>query len=101
MCHRRSKKPDSLSWIPRQKDGDLRARAEDVDEDEGFVEGPDAQPKGKGKQREDVIFSQDPTQWRRDVEREGLPPQTVLARVLREIEDDFTHYKRFVVALRF
>lgn len=25
-----------------------------------------------------------------------LPPQTVLARVLRELEDDFTHYKRCV-----
>ena len=28
-----------------------------------------------------------------------LPPQTVLARVLRELEDDFTHYKRFVNAI--
>jgi hypothetical protein len=23
----------------------------------------------------------------------GVPPQTILARVLRELEDDFTHYK--------
>jgi hypothetical protein len=28
--------------------------------------------------------------------RRGLPPQTVLARVLRELEDDFTHYKSYV-----
>lgn len=27
------------------------------------------------------------------VQREGLPPQTVLTRVLRELEDDFAHYK--------
>jgi len=27
------------------------------------------------------------------VQREGLPPQTVLVRVLRELEDDFAHYK--------
>ena len=27
------------------------------------------------------------------VHREGLPPQTVLTRVLRELEDDFAHYK--------
>jgi hypothetical protein len=25
-----------------------------------------------------------------------LPPQTVLARVLRELEDDFTHFKSLV-----
>jgi hypothetical protein len=25
--------------------------------------------------------------------RRGLPPQTVLARVIRELEDDFSHYK--------
>lgn len=25
-----------------------------------------------------------------------LPPQTVLARVLRDLEDDFTHYKRYI-----
>jgi hypothetical protein len=28
--------------------------------------------------------------------RRGLPPQTVLARVIRELEDDFTHYKSWV-----
>jgi hypothetical protein len=27
----------------------------------------------------------------------GVPPQTVLARVLRELEDDFTHYKSYVI----
>jgi hypothetical protein len=29
----------------------------------------------------------------------GVPPQTVLARVLRELEDDFTHYKSYVLLL--
>jgi hypothetical protein len=29
-------------------------------------------------------------------DEERLPPQTVLARVLRELEDDFTHYKSYV-----
>ncbi|KAG8816364.1 hypothetical protein FRC19_000427 [Serendipita sp. 401] len=32
-------------------------------------------------------------------ERRGIPPQTVLARVLRELEDDFTHYKSIYVEL--
>ncbi|KAG8835154.1 hypothetical protein FRC17_005012 [Serendipita sp. 399] len=31
--------------------------------------------------------------------RRGIPPQTVLARVLRELEDDFTHYKSIYVDL--
>lgn len=30
-------------------------------------------------------------------DQEKLPPQTVLTRVLRELEDDFTHYKAFVL----
>lgn len=97
VCHRRSKRPQSPSWIPRQH----RAVVEDAedDEDEGFAEDPDAprSTRDKGKHREHVTFSQDPRQWRRDGGREGLPPQTVLARVLRELEDDFTHYKGFVI----
>jgi len=31
-----------------------------------------------------------------DTAMESLPPQTVLARVLRELEDDFAHYKAYV-----
>lgn len=40
----------------------------------------------KGKQREDAAKNKDG--------EDQLPPQTVLTRVLRELEDDFTHYKR-------
>lgn len=72
----------------------MRARVEDVDDDddEGFVEGPE--PSGaKGKQRRPTL----PVP-RKEAGHEGLPPQTVLARVLRELEDDFTHYKRLVFA---
>jgi len=29
----------------------------------------------------------------------GVPPQTILARVLRELEDDFTHYKSYVIVI--
>jgi hypothetical protein len=64
----------------------VKARVEIVDEedDEGFVEGPEAPRDSKGKRNHS-----------NGREREGLPPQTVLARVLRELEEDFTHYKRF------
>lgn len=89
VCHRRTRRPESPSWIPR-RDRDMRARVEDdADDDEGFVEGPDTR-NVKGKQRERPAFSQ----HRRDGNSNKLPPQTVLARVLRELEDDFTHYKR-------
>lgn len=87
VCHRRNRRSEFSSWIPRRS-RNVRARVEEVDEedddDEGFVEGPEASrgPKGKGNPS-------------KDRERGGLPPQTVLARVLRELEDDFTHYKRF------
>jgi len=96
VCHRRRRRPDSPSWILRRENSHMRDRVEDADTDDED-EGPNIQSKGKGKQREHVTFSQDPTQWRRDGKRAGLPPQTVLARVLRELEDDFTHYKRSVI----
>ena len=47
----------------------------------------------KGKQRDREAFSEDPG---RAVKNKGLPPQTVVARVIRELEDDFAHYKRLV-----
>ncbi|WWC66256.1 uncharacterized protein I206_100157 [Kwoniella pini CBS 10737] len=37
--------------------------------------------------------SQRPTSARTGLDGQELPPQTVLARVLRELEDDFAHYK--------
>lgn len=86
VCHRKNRRPESSSWIPRRKSQNMRTGVEEAEEDEGFVEGPEARDsKGKEKQTDG-----------RD--REHLPPQTVLARVLRELEDDFTHYKRFVHA---
>jgi len=68
----------------------VKARVEIVDEedDEGFVEGPEAPRDSKGKRNHS-----------NGREREGLPPQTVLARVLRELEEDFTHYKSIYVEL--
>ena len=95
VCHRGSKRPQSLSWIPRQR---VVVNDPEDDEDDGFAEDPDAPrvPRDKGKRHEHVTFSQDPRQRRPDGGRERLPPQTVLARVLRELEDDFTHYKGLV-----
>lgn len=103
VCYRRRHRTgNSPSWsYPRQSDHARNAEQEDQDEDEGFVEGSEeaadverALRDGKGKQRNYVMFSKNPDHWRQAGRKEGLPPQTVVARVIRELEDDFTHYKR-------
>lgn len=38
----------------------------------------------------------DASYFRRVGNQAGLPPQTMAMRVIRELEDDFTHYKRYV-----
>ncbi|KZT28902.1 hypothetical protein NEOLEDRAFT_1129163 [Neolentinus lepideus HHB14362 ss-1] len=67
-----------------------QARAERC-EDEGFEEDADDErvrfDRRRGKQRS------------KEGAREELPPQTVLARVVRELEDDFTHYKGIYIEL--
>lgn len=52
-------------------------------DDEGFAEGMD----------EEIMARE--RQWQ---ERDRDPPQTVLMRVVRELEDDFTHYKGYVLS---
>jgi hypothetical protein len=101
VCYRRRHRTGSSSWLYSKKSIPARNAAEE--EDEGFGEGSDGavdmdrQVKdNKGKQRDHVIFSKDPGHWRQAGRKEGLPPQTVVARVIRELEDDFTHYKRYV-----
>ncbi|TFK38989.1 hypothetical protein BDQ12DRAFT_735193 [Crucibulum laeve] len=104
VCHRRRAHPD-VSLLPHRQRKDLNeqnsAVDEDEDKDEGFVEGPEAgrSARNQWRQREHVTVSEDAGHWRRTAQKEGLPPQTVLARVIREIEDDFTHYKSIYVEL--
>ncbi|KAF8895141.1 hypothetical protein BD779DRAFT_1797040 [Infundibulicybe gibba] len=109
VCHRRPHFQDhDASWVPdrfksKQKEDVSEAPEQDVsDEDEGFAEGSEeVEPeqrhgRDKGKQREHVTFA---TQLKEDAGKQGLPPQTVVARVIRELEDDFTHYKGIYVEL--
>jgi Centrosome localisation domain of PPC89 len=60
-------------------------------EDEGFVDGSGEEqhvPQGScNKRKQNESKHKEPA---------DLPPQTVLARVVRELEDDFTHYKALV-----
>ncbi|KAG5651272.1 hypothetical protein H0H81_009238 [Sphagnurus paluster] len=92
------------SWIPSrfrgrqaQKEEDEES-SEEEDEDEGFAEEYEQPRRGGDRPGKDrVTFSKEPGPWR--AQKEGLPPQTVVARVIRELEDDFTHYKGVYVEL--
>lgn len=53
-------------------------------------------PKGEDPEKEAAWTFGDEKYISGVAARRGLPPQTVLARVLRELEDDFTHYKAYV-----
>ncbi|GBE85280.1 hypothetical protein SCP_0704670 [Sparassis crispa] len=99
ICHRRRRKrclplEQIPSWMAGRPPHDFRARMQDQDDDEGFVDGSD--------EDEDLVDSRHGGKGTAP-ERQGWsgksPPQTVLVRVLRELEDDFTHYKGIYVEL--
>lgn len=79
VCHRRSRpgemedELDFPSWLPPRKRTKLSA-------DDGQCHYKE------NKDQADVTF-------KAPFAEDRLPPQTVLVRVLRELEDDFTHYK--------
>ncbi|KZW01501.1 hypothetical protein EXIGLDRAFT_829977 [Exidia glandulosa HHB12029] len=78
VCHRRRRAPAGQGRFhsaPPDVPAEWRPPQAEAD-DEGFAEEHVEQPQG-----------------------DRLPPQTVLARVLRELEDDFTHYKGLYIDL--
>ncbi len=95
VCNRRRYRetaPRPL-WYPASKGHNVTV-ADVSDEDEGFEEGSVIEdgegrkaPQGSGVNLDFL---------NRDSRDGHLPPQTVLVRVLRELEDDFTHYKGYV-----
>ncbi|KAJ4491615.1 hypothetical protein C8J55DRAFT_469841 [Lentinula edodes] len=100
-------RPMSPSWLPSRfaQDVNQHNHEADGDVDEGFAEGSEEANqenfrdqfargmKRNGKQR-DMGPPRDTYE-----QRKNLPQQTVLARVIRELEDDFTHYKSVYVEL--
>jgi hypothetical protein len=84
---------------------DFRARMqearEDSEEDEGFVEGDEdvAAERARSQKRAGKRREPDDVNYETIARKAGLPPQTVVARVIRELEDDFTHYKRYLISL--
>ncbi|TFK23421.1 hypothetical protein FA15DRAFT_620875 [Coprinopsis marcescibilis] len=115
VCYRRRHREDprrSFGWSAGAAHGPKR-RETDSDEDEGFAEGPDGhdgmfaggarrggcEGGSKGKAREQGQVSTDPNAYRNAAGKTGAPPQTVVMRVVRDLEDDFTHYKSVYVEL--
>ncbi|KAI0755192.1 hypothetical protein C8Q80DRAFT_1248305 [Daedaleopsis nitida] len=89
MCHREKRK-HAAAGEARMREKE-RARTRDYREDDEFVESPE-----DVRERERVAFL---AKAARDRGSDRAPPQTVLARVLRELEDDFSHYKSIYVEL--
>lgn len=93
MCNREKRKhaaADEARMRSRE-----RGRTRDYRADEEFGEAQE-----DVRERERVAFL---AKAARDRGSNRAPPQTVLARVLRELEDDFSHYKRcvFIYSARF
>ncbi|KAK0221898.1 hypothetical protein IW262DRAFT_1296528 [Armillaria fumosa] len=92
--HRKDTRPMSPSWLPsrfaKQFQADVEEDQEDgSDEDEGFADGSEGVDDGD---RRTSATPRVPT-------AKGVPPQTVLMKVIRELQDDFTHYKSVYVEL--
>ncbi|KAF9561056.1 hypothetical protein CPC08DRAFT_446461 [Agrocybe pediades] len=118
VCYRRRGRTTAhptSSWSRPRAPGSSSPRREEgaeEDDDEGYEgsEGAEAERfiaaggnananNQKGKEREWVTFSKDAAHWQQIGRAKGLPGQTVVARVIRELEDDFTHYKSIYVEL--
>ena len=96
VCNRRryhETAPRAL-WYPASKGHNVTV-ADASDEDEGFGEGSAIEDEeGRRAPQQGAAVNLD--FLNRDSRDGHLPPQTVLVRVLRELEDDFTHYKGYV-----
>ncbi|KAF7346150.1 AAA family ATPase [Mycena sanguinolenta] len=81
---------------PEPREPASRRGVDSEEEDEGFAEGEEdaeavaRQRKREGKRREPGDRE---VNYETVARKAGLPPQTIVARVIRELEDDFTHYK--------
>ncbi|TFK68416.1 hypothetical protein BDN72DRAFT_797730 [Pluteus cervinus] len=106
------RRPGEEEWLPSRRDEAYRSairgdgskkgvRMQCENEDEGFEEGDEddeehtirmnrrSGPGAKGKERvRDTVWAEN-----------ELPPQALVRNVVRELEDDFTHYKSIYVEL--
>ncbi|KAJ6508969.1 hypothetical protein C8R45DRAFT_1060210 [Mycena sanguinolenta] len=104
-CRRRDPElREPASWLPSRMERDWRVRMREAaqpgldsdEENEGFAESEEdaevvaRQRKREGKRREPGDRE---VNYEAVARKAGLPPQTIVTRVIRELEDDFTHYK--------
>ncbi|KAH8995099.1 hypothetical protein EDB86DRAFT_3166025 [Lactarius hatsudake] len=85
VCHRRRhyEAAQRPLWCPASKGRKVTV----VEEDEGFEEGSIVDGERGHRTSTNLDF------FYKGSRSDKLPPQTVLVQVLRELEDDFTHYK--------
>ncbi|ESK89236.1 proteophosphoglycan ppg4 [Moniliophthora roreri MCA 2997] len=110
VCHRKrgqTARPTSPSWLPSRL-GQVGHRRPSEEEDEGFADGSDELEAGHDEDvgRDTKKVGTHPGRSARVPpvrdsyeKRKDLPQQTVLVRVIRELEDDFTHFKGVYVEL--
>jgi hypothetical protein len=98
VCNRRryQEAPPRALWYPASKGHNVTV-ADASDGDEGFGEGS-VKEDGEGRKSSQGAAAVNLDFLNRESRDGHLPPQTVLVRVLRELEDDFTHYKGYVNA---
>ncbi|KAJ7212269.1 hypothetical protein GGX14DRAFT_448485 [Mycena pura] len=85
------------SWLPSRLQQPFRRHEKEPDEGDDFVEDTSlerARRKREGKQRQPDDIDYDAVG-----PKAGLPPQTLVTQVIRELEDDFIHYKSVYVEL--
>ncbi|KAF8208767.1 hypothetical protein K438DRAFT_1930343 [Mycena galopus ATCC 62051] len=112
-CRRRGpavgREREREEWLPSRMERDFRARmrgaVESGSEDGHDGDGESAEVeeregdasaryrKREGKRREKERDNERDVNYEAAARKAGLPPQTLVARVIRELEDDFTHYK--------
>ncbi|KAG9223886.1 hypothetical protein CCMSSC00406_0007748 [Pleurotus cornucopiae] len=99
--HVHEERPTSPLWSIRPRVRERRM--DESDEDEGFEEGEEEDPRRRvdanGKTPAAHGQPSAPQRQRPETSRDPLPPQTTLTQVIRELEDDFTHYKSIYVEL--
>ncbi|KAH6911679.1 hypothetical protein BKA70DRAFT_861565 [Coprinopsis sp. MPI-PUGE-AT-0042] len=105
VCYRRRGREDvqrSLSYIPGRSAPSQQRRGATVqdeeDEDEGFEEGTSDHER-VGARGGWSSSAANPNVYKKEAQKKGVPPQTVVMRVVRDLEDDFTHYKSVYVEL--
>ncbi|KAI0785196.1 hypothetical protein C8Q75DRAFT_893963 [Abortiporus biennis] len=95
-CHRRTTTRNegrNYDWLTEHAKLAMAGKHGIIQEDEGFAEEPERVQSPRVGSKGNHTVQGD------GIQNEKLPPQTVLTRVVRELEDDFSHYKMIYTEL--